>query len=156
MYAYYDTQSDTDPTAYKIRPMIQNSAAIGVHPFETGATPAADGSSGKAGVSAGLKSIHIPPGYDNMFLNLASDLFSQPMGLLLVLKDNAKNNISSLYLEQCHIPQHMIAVDSNGLIMQESVAVQYERIVPIKNTQLDVVDGVLNDATGGYTTARNV
>jgi hypothetical protein len=77
------------------------------------------------------KSIKIPPGYDNMFLNLASDLFSQPIGLLLKLMDNHKNTIAQIYLEQCYIPQHSLAVDSQGLIIQEQVGVQYERMMPV-------------------------
>ena len=153
MYAYYGTMGDTDTSAYQVQPLLTEANNVGIKPFSTGATP---DNSGEAGRKSGLKSIHIPPGYDNMFMNLASDLFSQPMGLLLVLKDNAKNTIASMYLEQCYIPQYMIAVDSTGLIMQESVAVQYERIVSVKTTQLKVVSGVLADQHGGFATNRVV
>ncbi len=77
------------------------------------------------------KSIKVPPGHENMFLNLASDLFSQPIGILLKLMDNHKNTVAQIYLEQCYIPQHSLAVDSQGLIIQEQVGVQYERMMPI-------------------------
>ena len=84
--------------------------------------------------------VQIPPGHDNMFLNLASDLFSQPLGLYLKFKDNNDNTVAEVYLEQCYIPQHSLAVDSQGLIVQEQVGVQYERMIPIKNTQLGLLD----------------
>ena len=85
-----------------------------------------------------------------MFLNLASDLFSQPMGLFLVFKDNAKNTVASVYLDQCYVPQHSIAVDAQGLIVQESVGIQYERMQPVKMTQIKLLSGLMTDETGGF------
>lgn len=151
LYAYYDTVGDPTEKSMQIRPLIKGSK--GVNPYSTVGSP---DNSGQAAVSQNLKSIRIPPGHDNMFLNLASDLFSQPMGLLLVLKDNAENNVASVYLDQCHVPQHMLAVDSQGLIMQESVAIQYERMVPIRQAQINLVDGVLADNTAGQVSSYTV
>ena len=145
LWAYYDTSNDTSG-AYKVRPLIQT-GGLGVKPFQTGIA---------SGQEQGLHSVRVPPGYDNMFLNLASDLFSQPMGLLLIFKDNAENNIATIYLDQCHVPQHSLAVDSQGLIIQESVAIQYEKMVPVKLAQLNLVDKVLADDTGGFSTEKLV
>lgn len=99
-------------------------------------------------VKGGLHGVHVPPGFDNLYLNLASDLFSQPLGLLLLFKDNAMNDVASVYLEQCYIPTHSIALDSQGLIVQESVGIQYERIVPIKNTAVKLMKGIIADPQG--------
>jgi len=140
LWSYYDTSSDTGGTP--ITPLIQN-GKLGVKPYKTGV---------QTGLETELHSVKIPPGYDNMFLNLASDLFSQPMGLLLIFKDNSENTIATIYLDQCYVPQHSLAVDSQGLIIQESVAIQYEKMVPIKVAQLAVVDGLLSDDTSGYST----
>jgi len=74
----------------------------------------------------------IPPGYENFFINLASDLFSQPHGELIVMRDNHSRIIQTFYLEQCYVPAHNLAVDAQGLIWQESVQIQYERLVPVK------------------------
>jgi hypothetical protein len=139
LWSYYDTSTDTTQDATPITPLIKNSQ--GVAPFKTGTLP---------GTQDKLHSVKVPPGYDNMFLNLASDLFSQPMGLLLIFKDNAENTIATIYLDQCYVPQHSLAVDSQGLIIQESVAVQYERMIPIKIAQLSVVDGLRADDTAGF------
>jgi hypothetical protein len=140
MYAYYDTANDKTLGSTQIEALTTASGA-GIKPFAT---------LGTGNVSAGLHSVQIPPGYDNMFLNLASDLFSQPMGLLLMFKDNNMNTIATVYLDQCYIPQHSLAVDSQGLIIQESIGIQYEKMVPVKLSQLNMIAGVLPDVTGGF------
>lgn len=145
LYAYYDTTTGGSDE-YKIRPLME-SGGTGVNPFST---------TGADGVSSGLHSVKVPPGYDNMFLNLASDLFSQPLGLLLIFKDNEENNIATVYLDQCYVPQHSLAVDAQGLLIQESVGIQYEKMVPIKLAQLNLVSGILADDTGGFTTEAQV
>ena len=147
LYAYYDTRDDASEGSFQIRPLFE-SGGVGVTPYLTGAAD---------GISPNLKSIKVPPGYDNMFLNLASDLFSQPMGLLLLMQDNAENNVAAIYLEQCYIPQHSMAFDSQGLIIQESVGIQYERLQPVKLAQLQLIDNFATpDETGGYHGGRLV
>ena len=141
LYAYYNTSNDVSPGAYQIDSLTNAPTSQGVTPFAIG---------GPGELSSSLHSVKIPPGYGNMFLNLASDLFSQPMGLLLVFKDNAKNTVASVYLDQCYVPQHSIAVDAQGLIVQESVGIQYERMQPVKMTQLKLLNNVLEDTSGGF------
>jgi hypothetical protein len=75
--------------------------------------------------------VKIPPGYENVYLNLASDLFTQPIGLLLMLKDNNEDTMAAVYLESCYIPSHSISTDAMGTIIQENVSIQFERAVPI-------------------------
>lgn len=73
----------------------------------------------------------IPPGYENFYINLASDLFSQPIGLLIMLKDSNLSTYGAFYLESCYIPNHTFATDAQGVVIQESVAVQFELAIPI-------------------------
>lgn len=73
----------------------------------------------------------VPPGYENIFLNLASDLFSQPVGALLVIKDSNLRMLGAMYFEALVIPNHNWATDANGVIIQETVTCQYDRIVPV-------------------------
>jgi hypothetical protein len=145
LYAYYDTRDDANVDAFQVPPLFE-SGGVGTTPFLTGAAN---------GISPSLHSVRIPPGHDNMFLNLASDLFSQPLGLLLLLKDNELNTISATYLEQCYVPQHSMAMDSQGLIIQESVGIQYERSQSIRLAQLQLIDTfTAPDASGGFAGAR--
>ena len=83
--------------------------------------------------------VKITPGYENIYLNLASDLFTQPIGLLLMLKDSNEDTMAATYLESCYIPSHTIATDSMGTIIQENVAVQFERAIPIATEVIGLI-----------------
>lgn len=81
----------------------------------------------------------IPPGYENFYVNLASDLFDQPFGMLCVLRDSNQDTYGAFYVEACQIPNHSLSVDSQGVVMQEQVGVQYEQIVPIATRMLQLI-----------------
>lgn len=80
---------------------------------------------------ANQHNVKIPPGFENIYLNLASDLFSQPCGLLVYMKDSNENTLGAIYLEETYIPSHSIATDAQGVVIQEQVALQPERVVPV-------------------------
>jgi len=90
----------------------------------------------------------IPPGYDYLFVNLASDLFNQPIGLMMYVRDSDQQTYGAVYLEGCYIPNHTWATDAQGVLIQESAAVQFERAVPVSVTNLTVTNGVLSPALG--------
>jgi hypothetical protein len=73
----------------------------------------------------------ISPGYKNIFLNLASDLFMQPIGLMLYFKDSNNESVYAAYAENCVIPNHDLGMDAGGTVMQENVSIQFERLLPI-------------------------
>ncbi len=81
----------------------------------------------------------VPPGYENFYVNLASDLFTQPIGLLVMVKDNNQKTYGAFYLESCYLPNHTFATDAQGVIVQESVAVQFELCVPISLTSVSLI-----------------
>lgn len=89
--------------------------------------------------------VKIPPGYENIYLNLASDLFSQPCGLLVYLKDSNETTLAAFYLEETYVPSHSIATDAQGVVVQEQVALQPERVVPIAVAQLALVTNTTSD-----------
>lgn len=86
-----------------------------------------------AGVAgtANQHDVQIPPGYDHFFINLASDLFNNPIGLMLYVRDSSLGTYGAVYLEGCYVPNHTWATDSQGVIIQESAAIQFERAVPV-------------------------
>jgi hypothetical protein len=86
--------------------------------------------------------VKIPPGYENLFLNLASDLFNQPIGLLLYIRDSNEDTIGAVYVEACYIPNHTWATDAQGVMIQESAAIQFERAVPVAVSALSLVTGL--------------
>jgi hypothetical protein len=86
--------------------------------------------------------VKIPPGYENLYLNLASDLFNQPIGLLLYIRDSNEDTVGAVYIEACYIPNHTWATDAQGVMIQESAAVQFERAVPVAVSALSLVTGL--------------
>ena len=90
----------------------------------------------------------IPPGYDYLFVNLASDLFNQPIGLMMYVRDSDQQTYGAVFLEGCYIPNHTWATDAQGVLIQESAAVQFERAVPVSVTNLTITQGVLSPALG--------
>jgi len=94
-------------------------------------------------VARGVKNQHnvkIPPGFENIYLNLASDLFSQPCGLLVYMKDSSENTLGAVYLEETYIPSHTIATDAQGVVIQEQVALQPERALPIAVSAISLIE----------------
>ena len=78
----------------------------------------------------------VPPGYENLWLDLASDVFTQPIGLLLYLRDSNEDTVGAFYIEYCNIANHGFSTDAGGTIISEQASIMYERIRPI---QMDVV-----------------
>jgi len=79
--------------------------------------------------------VKVPPGYENVFWNLASDLFTQPIGILLEMRDNNENVMGAVYVEECLAPNFSFSTSAQGVAIQENISFQYERLIPIK-TQL--------------------
>ena len=84
----------------------------------------------------------IPPGYENVFLNLASDLFKQPIGLMLMLKDSNEDTLSANYFESCYVPQHSLSTDAMGTVLQEGVGIQFERMLSIATRVIGLISGL--------------
>jgi hypothetical protein len=150
MYAYYTTSAN-DPGTYDVDQLFPSEGVSNENfPFTDSASgsPLGESPSSLVRVKNGLHGVRYPAGFDNVFLNLASDLFAQPIGLLLIFRDNEENDVASVYLEQCYVPTHSLALDSQGLIIQESIGIQYERIIPIANTAVKLVSEIIPDIQG--------
>jgi len=86
----------------------------------------------------------IPPGYENVFMNLASDMFKQPVGLLMYMTDSNDATLGAMYFEQCYCPSHNTGWDSQGIVVQENVSLQYERILPLAINSVALTAGLGN------------
>ncbi|WP_394831724.1 hypothetical protein LVJ94_34945 [Pendulispora rubella] len=93
--------------------------------------------------------VAIPPGYENIYLNLASDLFAQPVGLLMYTRDINLDTLGAVFAEACYLPNHSWATDAQGVLIQEQVAIQFERIVPVAVAALSLISGVTSQNAGG-------
>lgn len=92
--------------------------------------------------------IIIPPGYENLYFNLASDLFGQPIGLMYYVRDIAERTLGAVYYEACYIPNHSLAMDANGTLLQEQVQMQFERMMPVHIANFGLVDSLALGADG--------
>lgn len=111
-------------------------APVTVIPFT-----AAGAASAVMGKDPNPHNVKIRPGFNNLYLNLASDLFSQPIGLLIKTVDSNEQTIGAVYAEACYVPNHTFSVDSQGLMVQEQASIQFERIVPVKVNALNLIQG---------------
>lgn len=92
-----------------------------------------------AGAMVNPHDVKVPPGFENFYINLASDLFLQPVGLLVIIKDTNEDTYGAFYLEACVIPNITMATDAQGVIGQESASLQYEQLVPIATRTIELV-----------------
>jgi len=78
LYAYYRADIERAFGGHPITPLINNDAA---------------------NITRNPKNlIHDAPGYENFWINLASDLFSQPVGILLYIQDLNRESYGAVYL----------------------------------------------------------
>ncbi len=92
-----------------------------------------------AALLANPHNVKVPPGYNNLFLNLASDMFAQPVGLMAYFKNSNELTVGAAYLEACHVPNHGISFDAQGTLIQEQCSAQFERAVPVAVNSLDLI-----------------
>lgn len=78
-----------------------------------------------------IRDIKNSPGQDSMFLNLASELFNLPIGLLVMFKNNNDRMVASSYLEVCHINSHNFNINASSMLVAEAVNIQFDRVLPI-------------------------
>lgn len=89
-----------------------------------------------------LNDVYISPGSNNIFMNLASDLFRNPMGLLFIMRTSQNNDIGGFYLERAVVHAHNIAFDPQGIIIQENATLSFSRIVPVAIQASNILNAV--------------
>jgi hypothetical protein len=72
------------------------------------------------------------PGYDNLFIDLASDLFSQPTGMAVYFKTYDSRTVGAFYLEECYTQGHQLNISSGAVLIMEGAQIQYDMLTPIK------------------------
>ena len=114
MYAYYSADPDGLAGGVPIEPLIDRQAAAAL-------------------IQRNPKNvIRDAPGHENFFINLASDLFSQPVGMLLYIQDINRESYGAVYLEQLHVANHGISSGPGQLVVAENIACMFARARPVK------------------------
>lgn len=77
--------------------------------------------------------VHDMPGSnDQFFIDIASDLFDRPIGLLFYVKNNEGDPYGQFYLENCFLGNHQFQVGAGSTILSESVSIQYDNLAPVR------------------------
>ena len=67
----------------------------------------------------------------DFFINLASDLFDHPLGLMIYMRDAQNDAYGAFYLEDCYLQAHSFNINASSILIAEGVSAQYDRLVPI-------------------------
>lgn len=79
-----------------------------------------------------LHRVRFNPGYDDLWLNLASDLFNQPTGLALYFRNAMDVTIGAVYLEECYVQGHQMSISSGSVMVMEGASLQFDQVRPIR------------------------
>lgn len=67
----------------------------------------------------------------DFWINLASDLFDHPFGLLCFLRDAQNDAYGAFYLEDVNIQAHQLNVNASSVLVAEGTSAQYDKVIPI-------------------------
>ena len=73
-------------------------------------------------------------GNTDFYINLASDLFDHPLGLMVYLRDAQNDAYGAFYLEDTYLQAHSFNINASSILIAEGVSAQYDRLVPINVT----------------------
>jgi hypothetical protein len=67
----------------------------------------------------------------DFFINLASDLFDHPLGLMIYMRDAQNDAYGAFYLEDVYLQAHSFNINASSILVAEGVSAQYDRLLPI-------------------------
>lgn len=71
------------------------------------------------------------PGFDQTFLNLASELFNRPIGLLMLMNNLKNQSVAAAYFEYVFFRAHQFNISASSTLIAESIQADYDHMVPI-------------------------
>ena len=67
----------------------------------------------------------------SLYINLQSELFDRPVGLLFYILDQRNNPYGAFYAEECMIQTHNVALAAQGVSISEQASMVFDRLVPV-------------------------
>jgi len=83
-------------------------------------------------LQAELHRIKYTPGVDDLWMNLASDIFNQPTGICIYFRNQLDMTLGAVYLEECYVQGHQLSISSGSVLLMEGVSLQFDRVRPIR------------------------
>jgi hypothetical protein len=68
----------------------------------------------------------------SFFVNLMSELFAQPFGIGVILRDNRNRNYGAFYAEDTMVTSHSLAINSSSTLITEAVNFQSDCLIPME------------------------
>jgi hypothetical protein len=68
--------------------------------------------------------------------------------MLMYIRDINQETLGAIYFEACYVPNHTWSTDSQGVLIQEQVGIQYERAVPVQVAALALISGGAQTGAG--------
>jgi ABC-type enterochelin transport system permease subunit len=62
--------------------------------------------------------------------------------MMMLMKDSNEDTMGANYAESCYVPNHNLATDAMGTVVQESCGIQFERLVPIATKVVGLISGL--------------
>lgn len=121
LYAYYPPESIGLGSAAQ---PIANVGQEGVYLKDDNRTPQVRLAPGSAGGGQGANNT-------DFWLNLASDVFDHPLGLMLWFESGDGKPYGACYLAETYVQAHQFTVNANNVIVAEGISAQFAQIVPI-------------------------
>lgn len=92
-------------------------------------------------------------GAEDFWMNLASDLFAEPIGVMIELKQRMPDGkvvpYGGMFLENCLIANHSFQIMAEQRVLSESVTMEFTRVVPIgenKGKNIQQIELMLSNA----------
>lgn len=83
-------------------------------------------------LQAQLHRVRLTPGYEDLWINLASDVFNQPTGMCIYFRNQMDVTVGAVYLEECYVQGHQLSVSSGSVLIMEGASMQYDNLRPIR------------------------
>jgi hypothetical protein len=79
-----------------------------------------------------LHRVKFNPGFDDLWMNLASDIFNQPTGIAIYFRNQLDMTLGAVYLEECYVQGHQLSISSGSVLLMEGVSLQFDQVRPIR------------------------
>lgn len=83
------------------------------------------------------KDVNADPASGKFWINLASEFFSSPVGLMFYLKDQSNQDYGQFYVESAMINTHSFQMGAGTSVITENASMQFDQAKPIELTNTD-------------------
>lgn len=80
----------------------------------------------------GFSSRRDHPGFGPFMINLASSIFSKPIGLFVIFRDLDNQNVGGFFCEETFIQAHSMQANAQSPLIMESLQLVFNSVIPVR------------------------